>query len=289
MTTGESGQGGRADMRAAGIEFGQFRITPVSDGTLATNVEVVLGLDRPVAETLAGTDAAGRIVIPVTSFLVQGITGANVLIDAGSGTEMQSTLGRLPDQLRRLGVAPEAITHILLTHVHPDHANGLIDETGAAIFPNAELILSTDEADFWQQEPRGSEPPNLVRQRARNKRNLAPYLDRLRRVNDGGQALGFTAMLTPGHTPGHTCWRLDTPSGSLLSWGDIVHIASIQLERPDAGVTYDLDADRARAARARILDMAATDRLLIAGAHVTEPGLGAITRAGTGYRFEPIL
>ena len=274
---------------AASIELAQFRITPVSDGTLATSIDVVLGLDRPVAQSLAGADPTGGITIPVTSFLVQGPDGANVLIDAGSGTEMQATLGRLPDQLRALGVGPEAITHILLTHVHPDHANGLIDEAGAAIFPNAELLISTDEADFWQRAPRGPEPPNLVRQRARNTRNLAPYLDRLRRVPDGGQALGFTAMLTPGHTPGHTCWRLDTPSGSLLSWGDIVHIASIQLARPDAGVTYDLDAERARAARARILDMVATDRLLVAGAHVTEPGLGAITRAGTGYRFEPIV
>ena len=275
-------------MTEPGFELGQFRITPVSDGTLATNVEVVLGLDRPAAESLAGTDATGRVVIPVTSFLVRGIPGATILIDAGSGTQMQPTLGRLPEQLARLGVAAETITHILLTHVHPDHANGLIDEADAAIFPNAELVLSADEANFWRQEPRGPEPPNLVRQRARNRRNLAPYLDRLRLVKDGGEALGFTAMVTPGHTPGHTCWRLDTPAGALLAWGDIVHIASVQLPRPDAGVTYDLDADRARASRARILDMAASDRLLIAGAHVTEPGLGAITRAGSGYRFEPI-
>lgn len=275
-------------MTEPGFELGQFRITPVSDGTLATNVEVVLGLDRPAAESLAGTDATGRVVIPVTSFLVRGIPGATILIDAGSGTQMQPTLGRLPEQLARRGVAAETITHILLTHVHPDHANGLIDEADAAIFPNAELVLSADEANFWRQEPRGPEPPNLVRQRARNRRNLAPYLDRLRLVKDGGEALGFTAMVTPGHTPGHTCWRLDTPAGALLAWGDIVHIASVQLPRPDAGVTYDLDADRARASRARILDMAASDRLLIAGAHVTEPGLGAITRAGSGYRFEPI-
>ncbi len=269
------------------IQLGEYLIRPVSDGDLTTNVEFVLGIDRPVAQGLAGTDDSGKIIIPVTSFLISGAGDSLVLVDAGSGTQMQPTLGRLPANLRALGVDPATITHVVLTHIHPDHANGLIDDDGAANFPNAALVVAAEEANFWMAPAAAAESPALARQRARNALNLAPYLDRLHIVKNGESLLGLTAMVTPGHTPGHTCWRLDAANQSLLAWGDIVHIAAIQIPRPDAGVFYDMDLDAARASRARILDMAARDRLLIAGAHVTAPGVGHVVRHGEGYVYEP--
>jgi len=267
-------------------QVGAYRVRPISDGDLHTSLDVVLGLDRAVAQSLAGTGDDGRLGIPVTSFLITGPGPEIVLVDAGSGTAMQPTLGRLPDNLRAAGVPPEAITHVVLTHVHPDHANGLVNAEGAANFPNAELVVAAPEAAFWLSDPAGPESSVMPRQRAMAARNLAPYRERMRLARDGEQILGLTAIITPGHTPGHTCWRLDGAGESLLVWGDIVHIAAIQIPRPDAAVTYDQDPDRARQGRARILDMAATERLLIAGAHVTAPGIGHIVRHAGGYAFE---
>ena len=73
-----------------------------------------------------------------------------------------------------------------------------------------------------------------------------------------------------------------------MAFGDVVHFSAIQLAHPDAAVTYDLDKAQAIASRKRILDLAATERLAIAGAHVNAPGFGYIVRKGASYAFQPV-
>ena len=79
----------------------------------------------------------------------------------------------------------------------------------------------------------------------------APYRDRIRRIKDGEVLPGITAMLRPGHTPGHTNWLIQSGGERLLIWGDIVHLAAVQLARPDARLIYDVDTDLAARTRAR--------------------------------------
>ena len=59
------------------------------------------------------------------------------------------TLGWLPSSLAKAGVGKEEIGLILMTHLHPDHCGGLVDEKGHAVFPNATLVVHEDELDFW--------------------------------------------------------------------------------------------------------------------------------------------
>jgi hypothetical protein len=73
----------------------------------------------------------------------------------------------------------------------------------------------------------------------------------------------------------------------LIAWGDLVHFSAIQISHPNTAVKYDLDPDLARRSRLRILDMVATDRLAVAGAHVTAPGFGYLKHKGSAYAFEP--
>jgi glyoxylase-like metal-dependent hydrolase (beta-lactamase superfamily II) len=94
-------------------------------------------------------------------------------------------------------------------------------------------------------------------------------------------------VLAPGHTPGHTCWLLSAPGGGFMALGDVIHVSAIQISHPDAGMIYDLDKDQAVRSRKRILDMAASERFAIAGAHVNAPGFGYITRKGAAFAFEP--
>ncbi|MFL4968950.1 MAG: MBL fold metallo-hydrolase [Xanthobacteraceae bacterium] len=271
---------------AASIYVGELEIKGLSDGILRTSLDNLIGMDRRRAEDLVGRTENGSFFIPVNTFLIQR-DGNTILIDAGAGNTMQPTLGRLPANLRAAGIDPSAITHVVLTHIHPDHANGLVDDAGAPHYPNAEIIVHEKEAAFWLAPGPGDEPENVRRNRARAKINLTPYGDRLRRIRDGEEILGLTPIPAPGHTPGHTCWRIASGRDALVAWGDLVHFSAIQISHPETAVTYDLDKDLARASRLRLLDMIATDRLAIAGAHVEAPGFGTIVRRNGRYAFEP--
>ena len=104
---------------------------------------------------------------------------------------------------------------------------------------------------------------------------------------DGEAMPGISAVLMPGHTPGHTGWLIQSGKDGLLIWGDLVHLAAIQIPRPDTGLVYDVDPQMACATRMRMFDRIAADRLAVAGAHMDFPGFGAIVRKGTGFAFEP--
>ncbi|HET7255833.1 MAG TPA: MBL fold metallo-hydrolase, partial [Xanthobacteraceae bacterium] len=214
--------------------------------------------------------------------------GKYALVDTGSGNSMGPTLGRLPDALRAAGVAPERIATVFLTHLHPDHSNGLVDDAGAAVFPNAEVVLHETEAKFWLDRDEASgETERIRRNIAKAAVTTAPYRERMRTVREGEGAPGVSAVLLAGHTPGHTGWLIQSGRDGLLIWGDLVHFASIQIARPDTGLVYDVDPQAACATRRRMFDRVAADQLAVAGAHLDFPGFGAIVRKGSGFGFEP--
>ena len=90
----------------------------------------------------------GSVAIPVNNFLIRR-GGKVILIDAGAGNTMQPTLGKLPGNLRAANVDPATVSHIVLTHLHPDHANGLVDDDGKPHYPNAEIVVNETEIEFW--------------------------------------------------------------------------------------------------------------------------------------------
>src|SRR5262249_10643901 len=159
------------------------------------------------------------------------------------------------NNLRVLGVPPEKIDTVLLTHIHPDHALGLVDAAGRAVFPNAELIVHEQEAAFWlDREPSSGATDRVRRNIAKGQGATAPYRDRTRRVRDGETLPGVSAMLLPGHTPGHTGWLIHSGKDAVMMWGDVVHMPAVQVPRPDAALVFDVDPVLARATRARTFD-----------------------------------
>jgi glyoxylase-like metal-dependent hydrolase (beta-lactamase superfamily II) len=82
--------------------------------------------------------------------------------------------------------------------------------------------------------------------------------------------------------------HVSSGSSELLLWGDIVHNAALQFAEPDRATSFDTDQAMAIASRKRVFDMAATDKLLVAGSHLPFPGLGHVAKASNGYAYVPV-
>jgi glyoxylase-like metal-dependent hydrolase (beta-lactamase superfamily II) len=267
------------------FQVGNLDVKAFNDGMLKTSLDLVIGMDRTQSEALAGPTDNGALFIPVNNF-VFARGGSTIMIDAGAGNTMQPTLGKLPENLRAGGIDPLSITHILLTHIHPDHANGLVDDAGQPHYSNAEILVQETEMDFWLGDSLPGESELTKRMQARARIDLKPYMSRIRRMRDGEEYLGCGVVLAAGHSPGHTVWRIDGGGEAFISWGDLVHLSAIQISHPDTPLTYDLDPDKACMARKRILDMAANERLMVAGAHINAPGFGHVVHKGSSFAFE---
>lgn len=267
-------------------KVGDFEVIAVSDGILNGGLGSIIGIEPAEAEQLAGISLKAVLPLEVTMFLINH-NGKRALVDAGCGNTMGPTLGKLSENLKTLGVSPAEIDHVLLTHIHPDHSNGLIDANGNATFPNAEIIVSDVDAKFWLETDPETES-NDFRQRNMKaaRRAFAPYGERVRRINGGEPLPGLSAHPQPGHTPGHVGWLVSSRGEAMLVWGDIVHVAKVQFPRPEAAMTFDLDPEQARKSRTRVFDWVAADRIQVAGAHLDLPSFGHVTRKGTGFAFE---
>ncbi|WP_318652471.1 MBL fold metallo-hydrolase [Pseudomonas sp. PDM19] len=204
-------------------------------------------------------------------------------MDAGAGGFKQWG-GKLRANLALAGVLPTDVDTILLTHAHPDHVGGLLDASGEAAFPDAELVVHQKELSFWNDDAH----LNRASERARDNFLLArqvfdTYQENIRTFGEGDVLPGISAMALPGHTAGHSGFHLESEGSSALIWGDIVHFPHIQIARPDVSIAFDQDPHLAAATRSRLLDIASSDRLLVAGMHLGELGFAYIEQTGERY------
>jgi glyoxylase-like metal-dependent hydrolase (beta-lactamase superfamily II) len=265
------------------LKLGDYTVTAYSDGVFQTTIDVTVGVDKDMTQKVSGKGLHDPVFLAVNAFLVEG-RGIRALVDAGSGETMGPALGKLPDNLRAAGVPLDSITHILLTHIHPDHANGLIDGAGKPWFAKAEVVVQETEIKFWVDRDLSEAGHDRQRNNMINaKKSLAPYAGRTTRIGDGEFLPGIHAQMSPGHTVGHTTWTIEGGSDALMIWGDTIHMAFMQLQRPDIAFVFDTDPAQAVKSRLRLLDQVAADRIRIAGMHLDFPGYGYVRKAEGRY------
>jgi glyoxylase-like metal-dependent hydrolase (beta-lactamase superfamily II) len=270
---------------------GDVTITTLLDGYIPLGLDVMVGIDAATAGpelAAAYLDPAGPVPTPINAYLIR--SGDQLtLIDAGTAGAFGPTTGRVAATLAAMGVDPAAINRVVLTHMHADHIAGLMAGEAAA-FPNASVHVSQTDLAFWTDETIAAGAPESAQMFFTLARTVAAaYGDRVVPFDGDNADLGggLTSIAMPGHTPGHTGFRLSSGADQLIIWGDIVHMRALQFARPDVSITFDTDAALAVETRKRVLAMLAADKIAVTGSHLPFPSAGHIDVKGDAYAWVP--
>ncbi|MFG1466388.1 MBL fold metallo-hydrolase [Xanthobacter sp. DSM 24535] len=272
--------------------IGDVRVIALSDGSVPQDLHNLLQRTTParIDALLARNFQTNPVEASINAYLVE-LPGRLVLIDTGSGELFgPSAGGKLVDSLRRAGVGPEQVTDILLTHIHSDHAGGLV-RGGQRVFTNAVVHVGKADLDYF------ADPTNAERTHYDHQHFdvaalvMKPYLDAGKVIpitKDGAVLPGIIATFHAGHTPGSAFYTLESKGESIVFVGDIVHSAAVQFPSVATTITYDQDANRAATVRADAFGRFARERTLIAVPHMPFPGVGHVQADGAGFAWVPV-
>lgn len=189
------------------------------------------------------------------SVFLADIGGKKILFDTGLG--MPGC--RMLPSMEALGVNPENVDYLYLTHFHGDHIGGMLKD-GQPVFPNAQVYASRKEYDAWMAMPDD--------RKAQVVETMDAYRDRLHLFTPGDTIpCGVVTADAPGHTPGHTVYKF----GKFIVVGDLMHGVALQKPHPEICAAYDMDFPTAVSTRKAVLKYAADNHLVMAGMHFPVP------------------
>ena len=274
------------------VMVGAFEVTALSDGTNDLPVDQLLTHTTPdkVKATLAANFLKSPLETSVNAYLIN--TGTRlILIDTGAGTFFGPSVGKLQQSLKAAGYSPDQIDDVVITHMHPDHVGGLLKGKVAA-FPNAVIHINKADTDFWLSQANLAAAPAGAKMFFQDAQAaVAPYIKAHRLSTFEGSvelAPGIRSVPLAGHTAGHTGYRVESNGQSMLMWGDVVHVASIQFADPSVTIAYDNDSDEAAPTRIAEFTDAAQKGYLVASSHLPFPGLGHVVAKGSAFQWLPV-
>ncbi len=273
------------------FNVGAIECVAVNDGMFSYPLEWLFS-NVPLEEAQNGLQRhklpTTHIDSPYTCLLVK--TGKHeVLIDTGADG-LAPTTGNLLKNLEAEGISPTEITHVVLTHGHPDHIGGVLGANGQPAFPNARYLMSRTEWDFWND-------PSVLHDSAMDghmkqllvgcaQKNLPPLKERIE-LFDGEKEIvpGVDALPAPGHTPGHIALFISSSNSHLLHISDAV-LNPLHMENPSWRSIFDLDPETAAHTRRGLLDRAASEKVSVLAYHFPFPGMGRVESKGHAWAWE---
>jgi glyoxylase-like metal-dependent hydrolase (beta-lactamase superfamily II) len=189
----------------------------------------------------------------------------------------------LDGALGELGVSPEQVTHVVISHLHADHACGLVAPGSTEPrFPRAEHVVPARDWEAFIDRDADGSAHELLEQ-------LGPVRDagKLRLVDgDATVCDGVSVLDTPGESPGHLCVRIESPAGAVVYLGDLVHFPA-EIHHLDWLAVAGRDADMLIASRRKVFGQARPDTTFVY-THATFPAwgrLGPATADGWTWRY----
>lgn len=259
--------------RANRFRLGAFEITTLLAGSGAIEKpQEIFGMNASAEDFKTLSDAAFLPADRGQSFMIP------VLVNTGEALVLFDT-GMTPEgitlALAEAGLTADAIDVVVLTHMHGDHIGGLADSGGSPTFSNARYITGRVEYDHWAAA--GNE---------RFDKLVKPLEDKIEKIEDGASPIaGLTAIMAPGHTPGHMVWRVESEGKALMLIADTANHYVWSVGRPDWEVRYDADKAKAAETRWKVLGQIAEERLPFIGYHMPFPGVGYLVKEDAGFRY----
>jgi len=280
-------------------KVGSFECTSINDGARSFPLPDTFVKNVPKEEALAAAEAAympkGMVTVPFNPQLIN--TGSKlILIDCGNGIAnfepSKGAVGRTLQNLAAAGVDPKSVDVVLMSHLHPDHTNGIRALDGSMAFPNAEIMVPAKDWEFWMSEENAAkaESNQMMKNYFANVRKIYAAIEsRVTRYDWGKEVVsGITSIAAPGHTPGHTAFAVASGDSKVLIQSDVTNIPEFFLRNPDWHVAYDVEPATAQATRHKFYDMAAAEKALVVGFHFSFPSIGHVEKDSTKYRLVPI-
>lgn len=220
------------------------------------------------------------------------MSGRKILIDTGVGLKYPDrckaygfeSVVDLAEELINIGVKPDEVTDVILTHLHFDHCGGcsVFDTKGnlKVAFPNAIHWVSREQ---WEH----SQSPTLLDEDAYWPENIQPIADAgLLQLVDSDQEIypGFRLELFQGHTPGQIVPFFELNNQSICFTGDVIptsaHVSKLWIS------AYDLYPVDSVTEKLRLLEKAETENCILITPHDAFHQTFTVQRTGGIFKIK---
>ena len=277
---------------------GEIEVIVVPDGERTAPVPEGFVLNAPMDEVTAAYVAhgipEGHGNTPFNPTVIR-TGGKTVLVDTGCGAdtaeEPGATAGFLMRNLAAIGIDPDDVDVVIISHFHGDHVSGLVAPDGAPAFPKAEITVPAEEWRFWMDdgERERATPGRMERLFEHNRQVFDPLAERVRtHAWDEEVVPGVTAIATPGHSIGHTSYLVSSQGENVFLIQDVSNHPALSLEHPGWHLAFDQNPVKAETTRRRTLEWLAREQMPVQGFHFPFPGHAMVEAVGDAYRAVPI-